>query len=145
MRITLYITVLSFIGAPILAAEALPMRFVWEQGTEHILVVLYSDGKAAYSSRHTRHDKSQAYFAASQARWSYCEGSAAGDQPQCISVHVNGFSSLREGEFRFDYSLDGDTLTEMEKDGPGAVLKRYCDPGEAGCTSNKSLERTRGR
>ena len=121
------------------------MRFVWEQGQEHILVVLYSDGRAAYSSRHTRSDKSQAYFAASQARWSHCEGSKADDRPQCISVHVEGFSSLRDGEFRFDYSLDGDTLTEMEKDGPGAVLKRYCDPGEAACTSNKSLERTRER
>ena len=121
------------------------MRFVWEQGQEHILVVLYSDGKAAYSSRHTRPDKSQAYFVATQAHWSHCEGSKASDPPQCISVHVEGFSSLRDGEFRFDYSFDGETLTEMEKDGPGAVLKRYCDPGEAGCTSNTSLERTRDR
>jgi hypothetical protein len=143
MRTTLYITALAFLSFPMLAAEAWPMRFVWEHGEEHILVVLYSDGKAAYSSRHTRPDKSQAYFAATQARWSYCGGSRASDRPQCISVHVEGYSSLRDGEFRFDYSLDGDTLTEMDKDGPAAVLKRYCDPSEAVCASNTSLERTR--
>jgi hypothetical protein len=33
----------------------------------------------------------------------------------------------------------------MEKDGPAVVLKRYCDPGEAVCASNTSLERTRDR
>jgi hypothetical protein len=145
MRSTLYITVLAYLSFPVLAAETWPMRFVWEHGEEHIFVVLYSDGKAAYSSRHSRSNKSQMYFVASQARWSNCDGSKANDRPQCISVHVQGYSSLRDGEFRFDYSLDGDTLTQMEKDGPAVVLKRYCDPGEAACTSNPSLERTRER
>ncbi len=121
------------------------MRFVWETEQEHTVVLLYENGKAAFSSKHIRPDKSQYYFVASQARWTYCDGSKASDRPQCISVYVEGYSSLRDGEFRFDYSLEGETLTEMDKDGPGMVLKRYCDHGEAGCASSTSLERTRER
>jgi hypothetical protein len=143
MRIGIFIVALALSGPLALGAEIWPKRFIWAQGKEHTLVLLYEDGRAAFSSRHMRPDKSEYYFVASRANWVYCEGTRPDRLPQCISVHIQGFSSLRDGEFRFDYELQNDTLTEIDEDGPGMVLKRYCDKGEAGCTSNTSLERTR--
>jgi hypothetical protein len=127
------------------AADVWPKRFIWTKGIEYTLVLLYEDGRAAYSTRQVRGDSTQYFFTASRANWSLCEGSKVADSPQCISVHVEGYSDLGDASFRFDYLLKDDALTEFDKMGVQATLKHYCDRGEGGCASNKSLERTRDR
>ena len=123
-----------------------PMRFVWENGTEHKLVVLYQDGSAAYSARLTRAGLPEYHFVASKASWGTCRPDLARTQrPLCIWVQVQGFSDGSDFPMRFDYELQGSTLTEFDKTGAQSVLHRLRADDSLGKTPNTSLERTRER
>ncbi len=102
-----------------------PQRFVWAEGTNHAYIVLYRDGTAAYSERMTGPARADRYFAASNARWNWCEPAAGGSR--CIQVHVEGYSDDRQSSFRFDYWYARSSIVEFDKGGVRRALQRLPD------------------
>ena len=102
-----------------------PQRFVWAEGTNHVYVVLYRDGTAAYSERKKRPSRSDWYFAASDARWNWCDPAAGG--ARCIQVHVEGYSDQQQSSFRFDYWYARASIVEFDKGGVRRALQRVAD------------------
>jgi len=122
------------------------MRFVWVNGAEHKLVVLYRDGSAAYSARLNRSGHPEHHFVASKASWGTCRPEVARTQrPLCIWVSVQGYSDGSDLPMRFDYELLGPTLTEFDKTGVQSVLHRLSGDDSQWKTPNTSLERTRAK
>jgi hypothetical protein len=125
------------ISASAKGADAWPKRFLWTEGVEHRLVVLYRDGRAAFSSRKARPGNVDGVRASTRASWSLCSGIKPG-RPLCISVQVESADGLPdESYYRWDYLLDGTNLTELKMEaGPPVVLKRICELGECVSASN---------
>src|SRR5262245_25006621 len=111
---------------PIARADDLwPMRFVAEGATTSRAVVLHKEGRAEYRSRETRSDGTEYRFEARIASWRICPNTPADARPLCISVDVEGDDGdPTPARYRFDYWLSGATLTEFDKTGTQAVLKR---------------------
>ena len=107
---------------PEVAAEEWPKRFVWAHGSDHVYVVLYEDGVAAYSERKRRRGHSDWYFVASHARWAWCDESAA-MRRQCLHLYVEGFSDQDQVSFRFDYWYEPSRITEFDEGGSQRVLR----------------------
>jgi hypothetical protein len=123
VRSILILTLFSLIARPAIAQEVWPQSFVWADGAEHAFVVLYQDGRAAYSQRMKRPGVSDWYFAASQARWVWCDEEKHDSSVRCLHLFVEGYSDRRL-VFRLDYWHESSKITEFDKGGVQRVLGR---------------------
>lgn len=109
------------------AEEEWPQRFLWVDGTDHELIVLYEKGTAAYSARKKRPGHPDWHFAAFKAWWAWCEDREAASPDRCLHLYVNRDSADSRAGFRFDYRYEPSKLTEFGKMGIGKVLERLED------------------
>jgi hypothetical protein len=121
-KVTLLLVVVSI--ATSAANAEWPKRFLDINESEHTVVVLYEDGSAAYSTRIKRQGHADAIFVASQARWEWCKVPMGNLSKRCLSLHVDGMQSGQQVGFRFDYYYEESKLTEFDKMGVQAILKR---------------------
>jgi len=125
MRTPLRFALLALLAAVGHAAEEWPMRFVSDTGTSYQAVTLFRDGRADYMSRTTHPNGIESKFKATISTWRICPDTSSDARPLCISVDVEGDDGApTPAQFRFDYLLSGNTLTEFDKMGTQAVLTR---------------------
>jgi len=111
-------------AATLADATPWPTRYLWESGRNFELVVLYEDGRAAYSERTNRAGAATAYFVASSARWHACKPEHDSKVAECIIVEVSGYNGREEVGFNVSYIRRDDALRPWDEGGLGHTLKR---------------------
>ena len=122
---TVFAIILCIAQLKAAAADSWPQRFLRVQGTDHTLVVLYEDGRAAYSTRLTRGKGfADYYFVSSRAEWNWCDDSL--DAPKrCLTVSVHGEEGReQEVSFRFSYIYESSKITPYDEGGFRDALQR---------------------
>jgi hypothetical protein len=124
MRPILWTTALMLAMTSVRAADV-PRRFAFLSGTEHVLVILYDDGTAAYSSRLKMGNHPDEIFAASRASWRWCgDPPAEKNVPRCLNLFVSGADEQGEAGYRINFLYRDDKLVEFDEGGFGKTLLR---------------------
>ena len=131
-RLMLLSALALFCTPPFAGAEDFPQRFERRTSLNHVVVVLYEDGRASYSDRTIRPDGAAPTFDSPAARWGWHEGNVLGAGAKgtavaprrAIWLMTKGVIDGAVREFRFDYYYRPEVLEEFDKTGIVKTLKR---------------------
>ena len=124
MRYVTILMSLMFAASSHAAAEVWPQGYLWEDGAEFELVVLYADGTAVYAEKETRSGNGSPYFVSSTVQWEACNPDFDRLTAECISLGGAGFNGAEQESFGVMFNRRGGVLRTYTATGFGHVLKR---------------------